>query len=91
MASILEVLADIKAHQRSGIPLVKDWRKDIPSWSKWFPGSKGDPNCRECEGMGYVRLDLPLGHKYFGKVFTCECVARMMQTPAGRWQDNDDN
>ena len=25
-------------------------------------------------GMGYLRLDLPVGHRYFGKIFLCECT-----------------
>jgi DNA replication protein DnaC len=34
---------------------------------------QGDPNCPNCQGLGYYRLDLPLGHPEFGKVHLCEC------------------
>lgn len=33
----------------------------------------GDPNCEICAGMGYVRLDVPVGHPHFGKLFPCTC------------------
>ena len=33
----------------------------------------GDPNCKICGGIGYYRLDLPLGHPEFGKVQICPC------------------
>jgi DNA replication protein DnaC len=33
----------------------------------------GDPSCQNCHGLGYYRLDVPLGHPDFGKVHLCEC------------------
>ncbi len=33
----------------------------------------GDPNCLNCHGLGFYRLDVPLGHPDFGKVHLCEC------------------
>jgi DNA replication protein DnaC len=33
----------------------------------------GDPKCPICHGMGYVRLDVPVGHPHFGKLFPCTC------------------
>lgn len=33
----------------------------------------GDPNCPHCQGLGYVRADLPLGHPDFGKLQICVC------------------
>jgi len=33
----------------------------------------GDPNCPHCGGLGYVRLDHPVGHPDFGKVEICVC------------------
>ena len=33
----------------------------------------GDPNCPKCHGLGYYRLDVPVGHPDFGKVFICSC------------------
>jgi DNA replication protein DnaC len=36
-------------------------------------GMLGDPNCEICGGIGYIRLDLPVGHPDFGKVQICPC------------------
>ncbi|HEX9616234.1 MAG TPA: ATP-binding protein [Anaerolineales bacterium] len=36
-------------------------------------GLLGDPNCPHCGGLGYLRIDLPLGHPDFGKVQACTC------------------
>lgn len=33
----------------------------------------GDPDCPFCHGMGYVRLDVPVGHPNFGRLFPCTC------------------
>ena len=33
----------------------------------------GDPNCPICGGVGYLRLDVPVGHPDFGKVEVCSC------------------
>lgn len=33
----------------------------------------GDPNCEICGGVGFTRLDVPLGHSQFGKVSPCVC------------------
>jgi len=77
MASIQEVLDQLRQERMGGKKLVKDWHDNIPPGSKWFPGSKADPACKSCEGMGYLRIDLPVGHRLFGQVHTCECVERM--------------
>lgn len=36
-------------------------------------GSFGDPNCEICNGVGYTRVDVPMGHPQFGKVTPCVC------------------
>lgn len=69
-----QVIAEMK-EARLAPRLVRDWRAMIPEGSRWNPGDPGRPTCRICEGTGYVRLDLPVGHKYFGKLFACECAA----------------
>jgi DNA replication protein DnaC len=33
----------------------------------------GDPNCPECHGIGYLRLDVPRDHPEFGKLQICTC------------------
>ena len=33
----------------------------------------GDPECPHCGGLGYLRLEVPLGHPDFGKVQICTC------------------
>ncbi|MBN1260985.1 MAG: ATP-binding protein [Anaerolineae bacterium] len=39
------------------------------------PALPGDPHCPVCGGLGYVRLDVPVGHPDFGKLFPCACRA----------------
>jgi DNA replication protein DnaC len=39
------------------------WKHDLP----------GDPNCPICDGVGYLRQDLPVGHPDFGKLHVCTC------------------
>ncbi len=36
----------------------------------------GDPNCPHCGGVGYVRLDVEMGHPKFGKLESCVCRAK---------------
>lgn len=31
------------------------------------------PSCSRCKGAGYVRYDVPYGHRYFGRSMLCEC------------------
>lgn len=33
----------------------------------------GDPNCHYCGGLGYLRLDVPVGHPDFGRLQICTC------------------
>ena len=33
----------------------------------------GDPKCKICGGVGYLRQDLPVGHPDFGKIQICSC------------------
>ncbi len=33
----------------------------------------GRPDCPICHGLGYIRLDVPVGHPDFGKLFPCSC------------------
>ncbi len=70
----IEVIQEMKAYKQGGNRLVNNWSDYIHSDTKWFPGSRADPKCQLCEGMGYVRFDLPLGNPNFGKIFECECV-----------------
>lgn len=76
MEKITDVIAQMKASksERARAAVVKDWRSMIPSWSRWSPGMRGKPDCKSCLGIGYVRLDLPVGHPKFGDLFECECV-----------------
>ncbi len=42
----------------------------------------GDPNCELCGGMGYVRMEVPVAHPNFGKLFPCTC--RLLELQAER-------
>lgn len=35
----------------------------------------GDPNCPICQGIGWLRRDLPIDHPDFGKIVPCSCRA----------------
>lgn len=59
------------------VQLVRDWREMIPEGSRWMPGDPGNPACRICEGIGYLRVDLPVGHPDFGQLLLCDCVKVM--------------
>jgi hypothetical protein len=54
---------------------ARDQPGGVPSGSRWFPGCPGDPTCEECEGTGYIRLEVPPGHPACGRIFLCSCVA----------------
>ncbi len=68
-----EVLEELRQEARQGRPL-DGTLANLPKGSRWYPGCPGDPACKVCEGRGYLRLDLPVGHRYFGKIFLCECT-----------------
>ena len=35
----------------------------------------GDPDCPHCGGVGFLRVDVPLGHEKFGRLEACICRA----------------
>lgn len=94
METVKDIIAQIRT-RKGGTELVRDWKSMIPADSKWQPNDPGNPACKlGCEGTGYVRLDLPLGHPKFGHVFLCECVDQVKYAaPApvveekGKWYD----
>lgn len=60
----MERLADVL--QRLGLDQVVPAEDEEPDAS---------PQCSICEGKGFVRHNVPLGHPDFGKAFPCECRA----------------
>ncbi len=38
----------------------------------------GDPNCPHCGGLGFLRLDVPVGHPEFGKLQICTCRSQQV-------------
>ena len=38
----------------------------------------GDPNCPYCGGLGFLRLDVPVGHPEFGKLQLCTCRSQQV-------------
>jgi DNA replication protein DnaC len=68
MSKIDETLKKIAA----GIPSGKTESSDrVPE--EEIHDLPGDPNCPQCEGLGYLRVDLPVGHPEFGKLRICNC------------------
>jgi DNA replication protein DnaC len=50
--------------------------------SKIDPGAAsyaGDPECKICGGVGYLRRDLPVGHPDFGRIHICNCRAGQLK------------
>lgn len=86
--TITEVMAEMHNIRHSSTMVVRDWRTMIPGGSRWNPGDPGDPKCKSCEGIGYLRIEgLPIGHPYFGKLVLCEC-ARVAETKLLEQYDN---
>lgn len=54
-----------ESSQNSSTPEAPD-----PPASEELPGKK---DCPHCGGLGYLRLDLPVGHPNFGKLQPCVC------------------
>ena len=77
MKKISEVIAEMKLYKNAP-RIVDNWKDMIPAGSRWMPGDKGDPACPSCKGTGYVRVDLPIAHPDFGKLFECDCVSGMV-------------
>lgn len=75
MKTLSEYIETEKARYASGKPLVANWEEFVPPGSRWRPGDAGDVDCKTCLGVGYVRVDMPVGHPDFGKLFVCDCAA----------------
>lgn len=88
--TISEVMQELKEH-RNAPQIVKDWREMLPEGSRWFPGCPGKPDCRVCEGTGYLRIEgLRVGHPLFGKLVLCDCTAgRVATTKAKEYDANN--
>jgi hypothetical protein len=89
ITTIKDVMAEMA--DRSGAPqLVRDWKSMLPPGSRWHPNDPGDPTCKDCEGTGYVRLNLPVGHRHFGELVFCECAAEKVRQWEARKTENTD-
>ena len=42
----------------------------------------GKPDCPYCGGVGFLRLDVPVGHEKFGRLEPCICRANEIATNA---------
>jgi hypothetical protein len=74
--TISEVMQELKDKANSKSKLVRNWHEMLPPGSRWFPGCPGNPACKVCEGIGYLRIEgLPVSHPYFGKLVLCDCTA----------------
>jgi hypothetical protein len=38
-----------------------------------------DPDCPCCKGLGYVRVNMPVGHPDFGSLALCRCRAEALE------------
>lgn len=74
MQTISEAIASIR-NSTATFREAFDGGTYVPARSRWTRGDVGDPECPECLGLGYLRLDLPVGHPNFGQLFACECAA----------------
>lgn len=73
MQTIAEAIAEMQVTKQAR-QLIPNWRATLPPGSRWQPNDIGDPACPECKGVGYLRIDLPVGHPMFGKLFECDCA-----------------
>jgi len=53
----------------------REWRNGVAEER----GETGQPACPKCGGMGYVTLEVPLGHPQFGKAVPCDCQQREIE------------
>jgi DNA replication protein DnaC len=44
----------------------------------------GETDCPHCQGLGYLRKDVPLGHPDFGKVDICTCRHKQIAQQVGQ-------
>ncbi len=43
------------------------------------PSAPSSETCPLCGGLGYIKLDVPVGHPSFGKLFPCRCRLAAME------------
>jgi DNA replication protein DnaC len=55
---------------KASLPISSNTNPGSPSLNE---GLLGDPDCPVCGGIGYVRLDVPVGHPDFGRLEVCTC------------------
>jgi hypothetical protein len=69
-----DIAREMKAKSGAAkVQYIADWKDYLPKGSQWMPGLPGKADCAICKGLGWVRIDLPLGHPMHGKAFACEC------------------
>jgi hypothetical protein len=68
-----ELRAELEA-ARNDPRLQRHSRAHLPKGSLWTLQSPGDPDCPICMGLGFIKFDVPIDHRYFGKLFYCYCV-----------------
>jgi hypothetical protein len=69
-----------------------NWRARLPKGSLWHSQSPGDPYCPICMGLGFIKFDLPIDHRYFGKLCYCYCVSPDNgQVEKQRQEDEDED
>ena len=71
MSKIDETIRKIRANtEKAGSDVNNHQENNGPIRQAKMPG---DPNCLICNGIGYLRHDLPITHPDFGKITPCSC------------------
>lgn len=83
MQTLSAVLAELSVKARQG-KIVTRADPRVPAGSRWVPGDVGDPECSQCRGLGYMRLDLEPGQPHFGELFVCDCAAAQVAAAEAR-------
>jgi DNA replication protein DnaC len=74
MSKIDETLKKIAAATtKANSPTSSNAEANQASSGRAIHNMPGDPNCPLCGGIGYLRMDVPVGHPLFGQLEICTC------------------
>jgi len=72
MQQVEEILSKVaddisKASMETSSNAESEWRSAVHA------EGEGKPPCELCGGLGFVTLEVPVGHPQFGRAVPCEC------------------